>query len=128
MNELSIAIVSVLAGSVAGGIIGYFISSMLSFKEKRRELILAYLIEAYKALENAAHRDVGEELEKAIGTIQLFGTVEQIELAKKFARNLAEHKNADYNDLIYDLRNSLRRELKLGKYEGNVTHLRTYPE
>ena len=120
MNEFLIAIISVLGGSV----IGYFISSILSFKEKRRELILSYLIDAYKALENAAHREIGEEIEKAIGTIQLFGTTKQIELARKFTSDLAENNSANYNDLLYDLRNSLRKELKLDKYKGNITHLR----
>ena len=124
MNELLIAVVSVLIASFVGGIIGYFLSLRLSLKEKRRELILTYLISAYTDLENSTHRQLGEELERAIATIQLFGTTKQIDLARNASREFSKNQGANLDELLYDLRNSLRRELALDEYKDGITHLR----
>ena len=121
MNELLIAIFSILGG----GVVGYFVSSNISYRDKKREIILSYLIDVYKSLENSAHRKIdGEEFERAIGIIQLFGTKHQIELVKKFAHEFADKNTACFDELLNDLRNSLRKELKLKKCMDNVVHLR----
>ena len=120
MNEVLVAVIGILVPII----IGYFISLLLSFKEKRRELMLTYLIEAYTAIENSAYNEIDLKLENAIGIIQLFGTTRQIDLAKQMAFDLANHKMADLDDLLLDLRNSLRRELKLEEYKGGIFHFR----
>jgi len=121
VNTVAIALVPIIIGYL----ILYFINLRLSSKAKRRELRLTYLIEAYTAIERYAFRKLGTELEDAVATIQLFGTEKQIELAKQVAIDLTERKQADFDELLLDLRNSLRRELKLKKYEGGIVHLRT---
>jgi len=121
LNTVAIALVPIIIGYL----ILYFINLRLSSKAKRRELILTYLIEAYTAMERCAFRKLGTELEDAVATVQLFGTKKQIELAKQMAIDLTERKQADFDELLLDLRNSLRRELRLKEYEGGIVHLRT---
>ncbi|MGC2457045.1 MAG: hypothetical protein WA435_03510 [Gallionellaceae bacterium] len=86
---------------------------------KRRDLRVQYLLEAYRRLEFAANRpEAGKEeqdkFESALADIQLLGTEQQIEELMKF---LAEFNSsvASINPLLELLRSHLRRELKLEK-------------
>lgn len=97
----------------------------------RRQLRTQYLLEAYRRLQNAAHR-VGQEethneaLESAISDIQFLGTKRQSELAAKFAVDMAEKGTAYMDELLLDLRNDLRNELKLELLSNPTRVLRFY--
>jgi len=52
-------------------------------------------------------------LESAIADVQLLGSPYQVSLARQFAYGMAKDKNASLNELISDLRQSLRTELEL---------------
>ena len=94
---------------------------------KRKELIINYLISSWEKLEYASHRkdyDPTEFVEKPIANIQMFGTVEQIQLAQKFADDFATNKEASLTKLLVSLRSHLRKELKLEGAPKTIKHLR----
>lgn len=116
-------------------IVSWFVGSWLSVRRdranKRRDLRVHYLIEAYRRLQNAGHRPpvppYSSDVESAIADIQLFGTRDQAIAAKKLATDLEEQGSASLDDLLLSLRSELRRELRLEEIAGGITHLR-YPE
>jgi hypothetical protein len=115
---LSITITALVA------VVGWFIVHRLTIsrdiKNKRTELIIKYLIEAYRKLENVSHRDNPnmQDFESAIADIQLFGTSRQVELAQKISMEFAKNKNVILDSLLADLREDLRKLLHLEQLSG----------
>lgn len=127
LSYLKIFITIVL--TVIGWIIGHYFTSKRSANNKRRDLSTEFLIEAYRVLTTEiAHRE--ETLERAtkienlVADIQLFGSPEQIDLAKKMADDVASGEKFELDPLINSLRKSLRQELSLASIDGNVRWLR----
>lgn len=115
-------------------IVSWFVGSWLSVRRdrtnKRRDLRVQYLIDAYRRLQAAGHRPLlppySADLESAIADVQLFGNPAQIAAAQKFASEMASHGQASLDDLLASLRNNLRNELQLERVEGNPVHLRVH--
>jgi hypothetical protein len=114
-------------------VVSWFVGSWLVAKRdranKRRDLRVQYLIEAYRRLATATERkETGAEffavLDSAIVDVQLFGSADQIQAAQKFAKQLAEHRMAQMTELLASLRDDLRKELKLERVEGSIVVLR----
>lgn len=113
-------------------VVSWFVGSWLQVRRdranKRRDLRVQYLIEAYRRLVTTSNRSPSksqlEDLESAVDDIQLFGTPRQVAAAQEFARNMAQHSEASLDDLLAELRSDLRRELKLDPLEGNRVFLR----
>ncbi len=113
-------------------IVGWYVVHRFSVSRdvanKRRELRVQYLIEAYRRLEFAGNRpltkDVAVEFERAVADIQLFGTPRQVELARVFALGFAEKGTHPLDPLLNELRQDLREELKLAPVEKRITYLR----
>jgi hypothetical protein len=113
-------------------ILGWAVIHRLSMRRdlvnKRRELRVQYLIEAYRRLEFVGNRpltrELGPEFEKAIADVQLFGTPRQVELAREFALGFAKSGTHALDPLLNELRNNLRNELNLEPVQGNITYLR----
>ena len=90
---------------------------------ERRKQRLAYLLEAYRKLESCAYPHdpsaIWPEFESAMADIQLLGTAKQVALAQQVARAVAESPNqgASLNELLSDIRKSLRAELQLEPIE-----------
>ena len=113
-------------------IVSWFVGSWLSVRRdranKRRDLRVQYLIEAYRRLVTASNRDPSPsqfvDLESAVDDIQLFGTPKQVSAAQEFAHNMADNREASLDELLADLRSDLRKELKLDPIEGNRVFLR----
>ena len=135
-----------LAVTVVLALIGLWWTDSLSREQdrmnKQREVTTKYLIEAYRQIEIICARDKKEDisiamiqgLESAIADIQLFGSVKQIELARRFVKEI---ENASYSDpryLLIELRKSLRSELKLESLStdsSDIMHFRiweTFPD
>lgn len=97
-------------------------------ENKRRDLRIQYLLEAYRRLEKAANRrDLGSyarELESALADVQLLGSVQQVLLAHEFAVAMAKNQTASLDSLIEDIRSELRRELRLESLEGHIVVFR----
>ena len=113
-------------------IFGWYIVHALNVRRdrdnKRRDMRIQYLIEAYRRIERASNRpkefDNNLELESAIADIQLLGSLKQVSLGEKFAYEIANRNHASTDDLLYDLRASLRKELKLEEVKTKITYLR----
>jgi hypothetical protein len=130
-NELmEILKIFITASTVATGwVVGHYFTSMRDRRNKKRDLTIQHLINAYMVLTNeVAHRSGTPEkdkaLEKIISEIQLFGSTEQVEMAKRLAVEVAQNGSFEIDDLINSLRDDLRKQLKLSPIEGNVRWLR----
>jgi hypothetical protein len=88
---------------------------------------MATLIEAYRRLEDCAHRGNAldfSKFESAIADVQLFGTKRQVELCQDLVLQFAENKSAEMIEFLQDLRRELRIELNLPKVPDQVLTLR----
>lgn len=110
---LQVAVPALVALAVVG--ITHLLSVYRDRENKRREQRLGYLIAAFRALAKANHHEhlyeIADELEQAVADLQVFGTAEQVKLAQKFAEELGRTQHADIDELLNELRNSLRKEL-----------------
>ena len=127
LDYLKIIITIVLA--VIGWLIGHYFTAKRDVENKRRELVINHLIEAYRIIANeVSHREESEErnlkLENLLSDIQLFGSPEQIAIAKKLADDVASGGVFELNELIVSLRNDLRKQLNLSAVSGNFKWLR----
>lgn len=127
LDYLKIFITVALA--VIGWLIGHYFTTKRDIANKRRELVINHLIEAYRIITNEiSHRDESEErnikLENLLSDIQLFGSSEQILIATKLADDVAAGGVFELNELIISLRNNLRKELNLPAVADNVKWLR----
>lgn len=108
----------------------HYLSSRRDLKNERRKLRITYLLEAYRKLESASNRDDSASqwgnFETAIADIQLLGSPHQVALARRFALSMAKDGNASLDELIADLRRSLRTELELEPVFEPVAYLRFY--
>jgi hypothetical protein len=112
-------------------VLGWFAAHQLAAARdrtnKRRELRVSYLIEAFRALASASNRPSGScahDLESAITDIQLFGSGRQVELAHEFATQIAAKGTGELDKLLQELRRDLREELNLERASSNFTILR----
>jgi hypothetical protein len=125
-----------LVVTAALAIAGWYAVHRLSMNRdqanKRRELRIQYLLEAYRRLENAAHRpDLAEyarDLESALTDVQLLGTERQVSLAHDFAVSMARDRTAALDPLIADLRCELRQQLGLGPVSDRIVVFRYEPK
>lgn len=127
IDYLKILITIILA--LIGWIVGYYFTTRKDINQKRRDISIDHLINAYRILTNdISHRKGTKEnnikLENILSDIQLFGSVEQVELARNLAETVASGGEFKLDPLINSLRNDLRRMIGLKEIKGNVTWLR----
>ena len=117
-----------LGTSVVGWWIVHHFSSRRDLANERRRLRVTYLLEAYRRLESSSNRtDMTSHwanFESAIADIQLLGSPRQVAMARQFAHAMARDKTASLDELIFDLRQSLRTELELEPVSDPVVYLR----
>jgi len=108
-------------------VVSWFVGSWLAAKRdranKRRDLRVEYLIEAYRRLATATERketnaEYFADLDSAIVDVQLFGSADHILAAQKFAKQLAEHRMAQLSELLASLRDDPREEVEVGARRG----------
>ncbi len=101
---------------------GWYVNGLLSSERdrinKQREITTQYLIEAYRHIEIICVRDkytpeMKQGFETDIADIQLFGSVKQIELARKVVKEIEKASYSDPRYLLIELRASLRSKLNL---------------
>ncbi len=114
--------------ALAGGWLGHHFASRRDLLNERRKLRVTYLLEAYRKLEDASNRNDADRawplFESAIADIQLLGSPKQVELARRFALDMAKRHTAPLDPLVNDLRRSLRDELELPEVKETVVYLR----
>ena len=97
---------------------------------KLREIRLQYLIQTYRSLALAVQRkpEAGSkyfrDMESAITDIQLFGTDKQIKGVEEFLKEFKEKSKGNVDSILKDLRNELRKELRLSNVKGDVQWFR----
>ena len=115
INAWSIAIGVIML--VVGWIVAHRYEMRRDRLAKRRELRVQYLIEAYRSLEACSNRPLTDAIEatveRAIADVQLFGSVRQVELARKFGLEFAQFGTSPTDTLLAELRDDLRAELEL---------------
>jgi hypothetical protein len=117
-------------------VISWFVGSWLAARRdranKRRDLRVQYLVDAYRRLQAAGHRPLvppySLDLESAVADVQLFGTPAQVAAVQKFASEIGGHGQALLDDLLLSLRNDLRAELQLEDVGGKLKYLRITPD
>lgn len=113
-------------------IVGWYFAHRMSAARdranKKRDLRVQYLIDAYRRLEAACVRDdvmpYKEDIEKSIADVQLFGTDRQINLVKQIIKGVEEASYSDPRPLLANLRDDLRNELNLEREESMILHFR----
>jgi hypothetical protein len=97
-------------------------------ENKRREQRIGYLVSVFRALSKANHRprlhEIADEVEQAVSDLQVFGTPEQVRLAREFATDLGTKQEADMDTLLNELRDSLRQELGRKPVDSNMIWLK----
>lgn len=113
------------------GVLGWFIAHRLAAARdranKRREIQVSYLIEAFRRLGKGVQGrvfDYASDFESAVLDVQLFGDATQIESVQKFVQEFAKKQEASLDELLSHLRNDLRRELRLPPVENKIWWLR----
>jgi len=128
-NLLLPLLVTTTVASV-GWIIAHRFEAVRDQKNKRREIRLGFLIEAYRRFEAAARcgiqdSEVADNLESAIVDVQLLGTADQSKEAKDLAQAIkSSNSPACAASLLYLLREDLRRELNLEPLGKDLIHFK----
>ena len=117
--------------ALAGWFVVNWLSSQRDQENKRRELYVQYLLEAYQNLMDAAcyEKFDGSEktfrlVAKASANIQLFGNDKQIQMDQKVTDEYAKGKTVSLTELLEDIRSDLRKELKLSATEQKLHWLK----
>lgn len=127
-----------LALTILGGVVAAAIAAVLAHRltsrrdqaNRRSDLRIEYLLGAYRALADTAHRDLHptadhvRAFEHALADIQLLGSEEQAALAIRVGHQLAAESSADFDDLLLSLRDDLREELALEPVASAPSHVR----
>lgn len=131
MVNVSISLLQVFVSAAVALIVvalGHAFALDRDRKNRRQEQRINYLISVYRAFGKANHHpqlyEVAEELEQAVGDVQLFGTKRQVELARKFATDLGTAQAAEMDELLMELRDSLRAELGAEPLSGRLVCIR----
>ena len=124
-----------LIGVVIGWVVAHRLTLRREVKSKQRETIVKFLIEAYQKLVSLAYdskygkkgndeylQRVGE-LQLVMLNIQLFGSDEQIILAKSILDGLTNKNPIDFLPLLNKLRDDLRKELQLSEVKEDLLFL-----
>lgn len=118
--------------AAAGWIVAHHFTSRKSRNDKKRDWSIDYLTNAYRFLTTEiAQKDISNEgwgkLEVVIADIQLFGSAEQVGLAKELADSIAKGGKFELDALINSLRKDLRKQLGFKAVSGNVKWFRYTP-
>ena len=126
--ELLIPLLITTFVAISGWYIAHRLNIARDRANKKRDLQIQYLIEAYRRLERASNRpknfDNNAELESAIADIQLFGTADHVKLAEKFSFDIARNSHSSMDELLINLRAELRKELGLQEVNPEIVYLR----
>ena len=113
--------------SALGWWIVHTLSARRDVANERRKLLVSYLLEVYRNLEKAVRRSDSKayaQLESAIADIQLLGSPSQVKMASEIATSLVANSEASINELLFDLRDSLRSELHLESVKDKIIFFR----
>jgi hypothetical protein len=127
-------LIGVVVAVVGWGIV-HWLQSRRDQTAEKRKIRIQFMIEAYRKLESSACRgpnqkQYSEQLYSAIADIQLLGSPEQVDIAKRVAQDLGDQsgRTKEINVLLNALRSELRRELRLPQVGPELLFLRSPEE
>jgi hypothetical protein len=114
--------------AIIGWFVAHWLAAVRDRNNKRREMRLSVLIEAYRALAFSAARQYDAQTaprtEGALADVLLLGSAKQVEMALTLMKEFAASQSFDWTPLLSDLRRDLRAELKLDHVESQIAHIR----
>ncbi|MBF2717546.1 hypothetical protein HGO34_06180 [Agrobacterium vitis] len=120
-----------LTSAVIGGAVVAWLTHLLSSRRekynKRRELIVKYLLETYDAIATPSFvspQDEMQAIERAVDRVQVFGDPELLRLTKKYSDDLKVDGSSNTTELMKYVRSQIRRELGLTPTSEDFTILR----
>ena len=126
--KLSLEVLIPTIAVIVGWFAVHWFTARRDHENKRRDMQIEYLFAAYRRLESNVNRTLtcerAVEIESACADVQLLGTPHQIELVQTCMNQLRNTGKAKFDDVLYDLRKTLRRELKLPPVEERFQILR----
>jgi len=132
--QLLLPLLATTCVAMIGWVVVHRLNARRDVENKRREIRVKYLIDAYRNIEAGTVRvggtgesEFGRPFESAIADILLFGNLDQIKKAKELALEIADKKIGITAPLLYLLRDDLRRELGLMPTEEDVLYFRWQP-
>jgi hypothetical protein len=114
-------------------VVGWFFAHRLSASRdlatRRREARIKALEAAYMRIATSMNRPIDAEairlLETFVAELQLYGTPHQIQLMSEIVEGFKKpNKTVSYDPILEDLRDTIRKELKLEVVSGPVWWLR----
>jgi hypothetical protein len=121
--------------AIVGLGVTHALTSRRDLNAEKRKIRINFMIEAYRKLEAGSSRGKDQEkypdqLPSAIADIQLLGSPEQVEVAKRIAWLLGtgSGKPVTINELLVALRSELRKELNLEAVGDEIVILRNPEE
>ena len=111
--------------AVFGWLLGHWLNSLRELTNRRREARLKGLETAFTRVAMFTHRDWDEnhklEFERFVAEIQLYGTPKQIELMVHIVSAFVRRDSVvSLDNLLEDLRNTLRAELRMEPVDGPI--------
>lgn len=114
---------------VAGWFLVHWLNSRRDRVIRRRDARVRGLETAYLRLAKSSNRakytdEMMDEFESFVSEIQLYGTPRQVELMGRIVEGFKAGGVVDFDPLLKDLRDELRRELNLEAVNGEIWWLR----
>ncbi len=129
--QLLIPLLVTTVVAISGWVVGHRLNAERDLQNKRIELRIKYLLEAYRNLESSVETNVSRKnldiLESAISDIQLLGTPEQVDKVLSWSSQFSKtgiQKDVNLQNLLEDLRSSLRSELGLRNLNRKIRHVK----
>ena len=123
---LTIAVTILLA--VGGWAVAHFLSQRREIKQKKREVQVQYLKDAYiklaEAVDKGSLEDNIKDIQESFNVIQIFGDESQIELIGKFIEEATAGRSPSIDELLKELRNEIRQQIGLKPIDGYRWHIR----
>lgn len=127
---LVLTILGGVAAAAIAAVLAHRLTSQRDQANRRSDLRIEYLLGAYRALADVAHRDLDpatervRAFEQGLADIQFLGSEEQAQMAIRVGQQLAAESRADFDDLLLSLRDDLRKELDLEPIASTPSHVR----
>ena len=140
--ETQKALISALANglitaplAVGGWFVAHWFSARRDRANKRRDMAVEYLLDAYRRLESSSCRgpkqdEYDEKFQTALADIQLLGSAAQVKLAKEIAESVGRGSGdpVSINPLLEALRKDLRAVLGLADVGEGIMIVRSPEE
>ncbi|MEA3323967.1 MAG: hypothetical protein U9Q37_02355 [Euryarchaeota archaeon] len=126
-KDLLTIIVTILL-VVGGWAAVHFLSLRREIEQKKREIRVQYLKDAYIKLAEAVDRgsivDNIKDIQESFNVIQIFGDESQIELIGNFIEEATAGGSPSIDELLKELRNEIRQHIGLEPIDGYRWHIR----